>query len=158
SAPLMPLQVVQANPTTPKPRFSSSGSKLASFRYISTVLEPGAREDFTQGLRVRPSLLALRAIRPAATMFRGLLVLVQLVMAAIITAPSGILPSSCSHSPAIPRLASSVVGKCAWGLEGPARVRVTVDRSNFSTRSYSAVFRASAQRPVCLAYCSTNAT
>src|SRR5690554_2352823 len=111
SAPLIPLQVVQAKPTTPKPRFSSSGSNPASLRYISTVLEPGAREDFTHGLRVRPSLLALRAMRPAATMLRGLLVLVQLVIAAIITAPSGILPSSSSHLLAMPRSASSEVGR-----------------------------------------------
>ena len=156
-APLMPLQVVQAKATTPKPKFSSSGSRWASSRYILTVLEPGASEVFTHGLRVRPSLLALRAIKPAATMLRGLDVLVQLVMAAMITAPSGILPSSSSQSPAMPRLASSEVGRCACGLDGPARVRVTLDRSNFSTRSYSAFFRLSAHRPVSLAYFSTRA-
>src|SRR5690554_2506656 len=93
-APLIPLQVVQAKPTTPNPKVSSSGNKLASSRYIFTVFEPGANEVLTQGLRVKPSLLALRAIKPAAIILRGLLVLVQLVIAAIMTAPSGIKPAS----------------------------------------------------------------
>jgi hypothetical protein len=56
-------------------------------------LEPGAKEDLTQGLRVKPNSLALRASKPAATVLRGLEVLVQLVIAAMITAPSGIKPS-----------------------------------------------------------------
>ncbi len=90
----MPLQVVQAKATMPKPSFSRSPSRLASFRYSSTAFEPGASEDFTQGLRVRPSLLALRASRAAAITLRGFEVLVQLVMAAMITAPSGMVPSS----------------------------------------------------------------
>ena len=90
SAPDMPLQVVQANATMPNPSFSSSARSLASLRYSSTVFEPGASEDFTQGLRVSPRAFALRARRPAAMTLRGLLVLVQLVMAAMITAPSGI--------------------------------------------------------------------
>src|SRR3990167_387972 len=85
SAPDIPLQVVQAKATTPKPSASRSWVRPASSRYMDTVLEPGASEDFTQGLRVRPSLLALRASRPAAITLRGLLVLVQLVMAAMIT-------------------------------------------------------------------------
>ncbi|MNC19397.1 hypothetical protein D3C75_673280 [compost metagenome] len=97
SAPDMPLQVVQAKATTPKPSCSSSSVKPASSRYSATVLEPGARDDLTHGLRVRPSLLALRASRPAAITLRGLLVLVQLVMAAMITAPSGICPGTSSH-------------------------------------------------------------
>jgi hypothetical protein len=52
-------------------------------------LEPGASDDFTQGLRARPRRFALRASSPAAIMLRGLLVFVQLVMAAMMTAPSG---------------------------------------------------------------------
>src|SRR5690606_23427956 len=151
------LQVVQANATTSKPSSCSSGSRLASSRYSLTVFEPGASEDFTHGLRVRPSLLALRAIRPAAIMLRGLLVLVQLVIAAIMTAPSGIWPGVSSHALAIPRLCSSDTGSKACGLDGPARLRRTDDRSNVSTRSYSAVFRLSAHRPVALAYFSTSA-
>ena len=88
----MPLQVVQANATMPKPSCSSSGSSFASSRYSCTVFEPGASEDFTQGLRVRPRALALRASKPAAITLRGLLVFVQEVIAAMITAPSGIWP------------------------------------------------------------------
>ena len=59
---------------------------------------PGAKEDLTHGLRFKPKRLALRANSPAATTLRGLLVFVQLVMAAIITAPSGIRPSASALS------------------------------------------------------------
>jgi hypothetical protein len=54
-----------------------SGSSFASSRYSCTASIPGASEDFTQGLRVRPLAFALRASRPAAITLRGLLVLVQ---------------------------------------------------------------------------------
>ena len=57
----MPLQVVQAKATMPKPSCSNSPSRFASSRYSCTALEPGAKEDLTQGLRVRPRALALRA-------------------------------------------------------------------------------------------------
>ena len=53
-----------------------------------TASEPGASEVFTQGWLVRPSARALRASRPAPISTLGLEVLVQLVIAAIITAPS----------------------------------------------------------------------
>ena len=53
-----------------------------------TTREPGAREVFTQGLVSRPRAAALRASKPAATRTAGLEVLVQLVIAAINTAPS----------------------------------------------------------------------
>ncbi|MNV32559.1 hypothetical protein D3C71_1239000 [compost metagenome] len=158
SAPDMPLHVVQANATTPNPSASRSGSSPASSRYSCTALEPGASELFTQGLRARPARLALRASRPAAMTLRGLLVLVQLVIAAMITAPSGIRPSACSCLPeaslpssAMPRAARSVVATRLCGLDGPAMLRTTVDRSNCSTRSYCAVTRSSAHRPVALA-------
>ncbi|MNE18537.1 hypothetical protein D3C80_1115790 [compost metagenome] len=156
SAPDMPLQVVQAKATMPKPSRSSSLSSPASFRYKATVLEPGARDDLTQGLRTSPSWLALRARRPAAITLRGLLVLVQLVMAAMITAPSGSRPSASwaralSRSTAMPRAARSATGRRRCGLEGPARVRTTVDKSKCSTRSYWALARQSAQRPASLA-------
>ncbi len=87
---------------------------------------------------------------------RGLLVLVQLVIAAMITAPSGIRPSaSCARGPAMPvampRSASADVGRRLCGLDGPAMLRTTVDRSNASVRSYCALFKASAHRPACFA-------
>ncbi len=82
---------------------------------------------------------------------RGLLVLVQLVMAAMMTAPSGIRPGWFSTVPAMPRSARSATGRRRCGLDGPARVRTTVDRSKRSTRSYSAVLRLSAHRPAVLA-------
>ncbi|MNG19236.1 hypothetical protein D3C85_1322650 [compost metagenome] len=82
----------------------------------------------------------------------------QLVMAAMITAPSGIRPSLSSTLPAaslassaIPRSCSAEVGKRRCGLLGPAMLRTTVLRSKLSTRSYSAVTSASAHRPVVLA-------
>ena len=55
NAPLMPLQVVQAKATIPKPSCSSSLNTPASFRYNSAAFEPGANEDLTHGLRVRPN-------------------------------------------------------------------------------------------------------
>ena len=131
----MPLQVVQAKATMPKPNFSNSCFKPASSRYNSTALEPGASEVLTHGLRVRPKRLALRAKSAAAMTLRGLLVLVQLVMAAMITAPSGIFPGTSSHLPAMPLAASSVVATRACGLDGPAMLRTTEERSNLSTRS-----------------------
>ncbi|MNL10621.1 hypothetical protein D3C87_1314270 [compost metagenome] len=82
---------------------------------------------------------------------RGLLVLVQLVMAAMMTAPSGIRPGSFSTTPDIPRSARSDTGSRRCGLDGPASVRTTVDRSKRSTRSYCAVFRLSDHRPAVLA-------
>src|SRR5688572_29265142 len=151
SAPDMPLQVVQAKATTPKPSCSSSSVRPASSRYKATVFEPGARDDLTHGLRVNPSLLALRASRPAAITLRGLLVLVQLVMAAMITAPSGIWPGTSSHWPEMPLAARSDTATRACGLLGPAMLRTTEDMSKLNPRSYCAPFRLSAQRPVCLA-------
>ena len=86
----MPLHEVQANATTSKPSACSSGSRPASSRYSCTVFEPGASEVFTHGLRTSPRAFAFRARSPAAIMLRGFEVLVQLVIAAMITAPSGI--------------------------------------------------------------------
>ena len=144
----MLLQVVQANATTPKPSRSSSLSSPASFRYKATVLEPGAREDFTQGLRLRPSLLALRASRPAAITLRGLLVLVQLVMAAMMTAPSGqavrLLGAGLVRSTAIPRSARAETGRRRWGLGGPARC---VPRSTSRSAAPARIGRLPGRRP-----------
>ncbi len=151
SAPDMPLQDVHAYATTPKPSFSSSGIRPASSRYSVTALEPGASEVFTHGLRVRPTRFALRASRPAAITLRGLLVFVQLVMAAMITAPSGISPGVSVQGAAMPFAARSLVATRACGLDGPAMLRTTVDRSNASVRSYTACFRLSDHRPACFA-------
>ncbi len=118
-------------------------SGFASSRYSATALEPGASELFTHGFRCRPRRLALRASRPAAITLRGLLVLVQLVIAAMITAPSGILPgSSVPRCRRCPCAARSLVATRACGFEGPAMLRTTLDRSNSSTRSYTAVLQA----------------
>src|SRR5690606_29337748 len=114
--------------------------------------------DLTHGLRTRPRALALRANSPAAITFLGLLVLVQLVIAAMMTAPSGMRPGSFSTTPEIPAPASSVVDTRRCGLDGPAILRTTDDKSNVSTRSYRAVFKLSAHRPACLAYVSTSLT
>ena len=52
-----------------------------------TTLEPGARLDLTQGLRLRPRSTARLARRPAPTITAGFDVFVQLVIAAMTTAP-----------------------------------------------------------------------
>jgi hypothetical protein len=49
--------------------------------------EPGASEVLMCGCTVRPASTAFLASRPAASITLGLLVLVQLVMAAISTSP-----------------------------------------------------------------------
>ncbi len=59
-----------------------------------TTFEPGARVVLTHGLAVRPFSTAFFASRPAPTMTYGLLVLVQLVMAAIATWPWSIVTCS----------------------------------------------------------------
>ena len=108
---------------------------MASSRYNLATLEPGAKDDLTQGFRVKPNSFAFFASSPAATVFRGLEVLVQLVIAAIITAPSGIKPSvRCSTTPAMPLAFNSLVATLAWGLDGPAILRVTLDKSKVNTR------------------------
>ena len=52
-----------------------------------TTREPGASDALTSGLGLRPRSTAFFASRPAASMTDGLLVLVQLVMAAMSTLP-----------------------------------------------------------------------
>src|ERR1700722_4086058 len=66
----------------------------ALVRYSKTTLEPGARLVLTQGLDVRPLATAFCASRPAPIMTDGFEVLVQLVIAAMTTAPLEI--SACS--------------------------------------------------------------
>ena len=74
----------------------------------------------------RPSALALRASRPAAITLRGLLVLVQQVIAAMITAPSGISPGFFFPLAARCRARQGPrsAGACADST-GPAMLRTT---------------------------------
>src|SRR6185312_3603672 len=87
SGPLLPMQVVQPYPTRLKLRASRKGVSPALLRYSVTTLDPGARLVFTQGLLLSPFSTAFLASRPAPTMTDGFEVFVQLVMAAITTAP-----------------------------------------------------------------------
>ena len=59
----------------------------AASRYSVTTFDPGARLLFTHGLRIRPRSTAFFATRPAPIMTLGFEVFVQLVIAAITTAP-----------------------------------------------------------------------
>src|SRR5690554_4569267 len=136
----------------PKPSFSKSFSTPASSKYSAAALDPGAKDDFTHGLRTKPSSLALRANKPAATVLRGLEVLVHEVIAAMMIAPSGIKPSvRFSTTPAMPFSFSSAVETRACGFDGPAILRVTVDRSKRNTRGYSACVISDDHRPISLA-------
>src|SRR5688572_26091660 len=85
--PLLPMQVVQPYPTRLKPRVFRYGVRPAASRYSVTTFDPGARLVFTHGLRRSPFSTAFFAIRPAPTMTLGFDVLVQLVIAAMTTAP-----------------------------------------------------------------------
>ena len=58
-----------------------------------TTSEPGPSEVFTQGADFRPFATALRASRPAPNITAGFEVFVHEVIAAMMTAPSGIVPS-----------------------------------------------------------------
>src|SRR5204862_91213 len=73
----------------------------AALRYSVTTFEPGARLLFTHGLRVRPRSIAFFATRPAPIMTLGFDVFVQLVIAAITTAPwsSSSTPRSATATP-----------------------------------------------------------
>ncbi|MNR14394.1 hypothetical protein D3C85_1308680 [compost metagenome] len=123
----------------------------AARKYSVTTLEPGAREDLTQGRRVRPFSTAFFASRPAAIITLGLEVLVQEVMAAMTTAPSPkgkLWPSSRVTGPLFaagapsglscrPRSSSKALGTCgnatrSCGRRGPARLASTLER--FSAR------------------------
>src|SRR5947209_3432502 len=88
SGPELPMQVVQPYPAIVNPRADRAGDSPAASRYSRTAREPGARDVFTQAGTVRPRATALRASSPASRMLASLEVLVQLVIAAIATAPS----------------------------------------------------------------------
>src|SRR3954463_4890257 len=97
SGPELPMQVVQPYPTRLNWSCSRYSVRPALSRYSVTTFDPGARLVFTHGLRSRPRSTALLASRPAPIITEGLEVLVQLVIAAITTAPwnsSNSLPSS----------------------------------------------------------------
>src|SRR3954447_25826968 len=87
SGPELPMQVVQPYPTRLNWSSSRYSVRPALSRYSVTTLEPGARLVFTHGLRARPRSTAFLASSPAPTITDGLEVLVQLVIAAITTAP-----------------------------------------------------------------------
>src|ERR1041385_6295363 len=87
SGPLLPMHVVQPYPTRLNPSRSRYGVSPAAFRYSVTTFEPGARLLFTHGLRVSPFSTAFFASRPAPIITLGFDVLVQLVIAAMTTAP-----------------------------------------------------------------------
>src|SRR5687768_10734932 len=87
SGPELPMHVVQPYPTRLNPSASRSCCTPAAFRYSVTTLEPGASDVFTQGLVCSPLFTALRASSPAPIITLGFDVLVQLVIAAMTTAP-----------------------------------------------------------------------
>jgi len=152
SGPEFPMQVVHPYPTTAKPCCSRGARSPARRRYSVTTREPGARLVFTHGLTLSPRSPAFFATSPAATMAAGLEVLVQLVIAAITTAPSrsSTWPSPIQTRALPPPVRSRVAearasrneawaaarGTRSWGRLGPARHGCTVDRSNSSRSLY----------------------
>src|SRR5213079_994308 len=87
SGPELPMHVVQPYPTRLNWSCSRYSVSPALSRYSVTTFDPGARLVFTHGLRSRPRSIAFLASSPAPTITDGLEVLVQLVIAAITTAP-----------------------------------------------------------------------
>ena len=79
--------MVHPYPTTLNPRESRSSVSPAASKYSVTTLEPGAKLGFTLGAIDNPASLAFRANKPAAIITLGLLVFVQLVIAAITISP-----------------------------------------------------------------------
>src|SRR5688572_30174422 len=73
----------------PKPNASMSSSRPARRKYLSAVGEPGANDVFTQVGGYSPDARAFLASSPAAMASRASDVFVQLVMAAMATAPCG---------------------------------------------------------------------
>src|SRR5579863_9442925 len=87
NGPLFPIHVVQPYPTRLKFSASRYGVSPALSRYSVTTFDPGARLVFTQGLLLSPFSTAFLASSPAPTITDGFDVFVQLVIAAITTAP-----------------------------------------------------------------------
>ena len=82
-----------------------------------TTLEPGARLDFTHGLRSRPRSTAFFASSPAAIITDGLDVFVQLVIAAITTEP-------CSSSKVSPSISTSTLAGCGASATATAGISI----------------------------------
>src|SRR3954454_17363517 len=83
-----------------------------------TTFEPGAREVFTHGLRLRPRSTAFLASSAAPIITDGLEVLVQEVIAAITTAPwssSNSAPSTLTVTGLLGRTAAGSAA-CSAGL------------------------------------------
>ena len=114
------------------------------------ALLPGASTHFTHGRGLRPASAAFFATRPAASIMEGSVAVVQLVTAAIASAPwvsSQVAPSrstaTCrprssprsSHT-ARKRSWASASGMRSCGREGPAIERSTAPRSNSTTSAY----------------------
>src|SRR3954451_17507616 len=87
SGPLLPMHVVQPYATRLTPSSPRSSSTPAARRYSVTTIEPGASLVFAHGLLLSPRLTAFCARSPAPIMTLGLEVFVQLVIAAMTTAP-----------------------------------------------------------------------
>ena len=83
-----------------------------------TTFEPGASEVFTHGFVLSPFATALRASMPAASITDGFDVLVQLVMAAMTTAP-------CRRVNVEP-LYSTFTPSCSWAESSDALVATAV--------------------------------
>ncbi len=120
-----------------------------------TTFEPGARDVLTYGGTRRPRATALRARRPAPSITDGFEVLVQLVIAAMTTAPwpivalapatsSGTVRAASFSASPKPRSLTGAVsdlrnaaficesGTRSCGRFGPARLGSTVERSSSS--------------------------
>jgi hypothetical protein len=98
----------------------------------------------THGAGLSPRAFALRASTPAAIIARGLDVLVQLVIAAMTTAPSSSVFALCGTAEAIPLAFRFEVEIRWWGFMGPAIERAMLPKSSSSTRSYFAPVSVSA--------------
>src|ERR671920_1048552 len=115
--PEFPMHVVHPYPTTSKLSFSRYGKSPEVSRYSVTTFEPGAKLVLTCGSTESPLSTALRAKSPAPTMTEGLLVFVQLVIAAITVEPCLMRASSPSRfTVTISPTSSGVVSsKPGWG-------------------------------------------
>ncbi len=103
-----------------------------------------------------PGRWPLRATKAAAITLRGLLVLVQLVMAAMMTAPSGIRPWASSPCPLqLGGIGNAALGQIAGGqaavrVAGAGHVAHHGGQVKAAARARTAaVSRVSAHRPVC---------
>src|SRR5687767_6084397 len=87
SGPLLPMQVSRPRPVVGKPSLSRYWLRPDLSKYSVTTRLPGERLVLTYGLTLSPCSTAFFASSPAAIITDGLLVLVQLVMAAMVTSP-----------------------------------------------------------------------